>query len=429
MNFVTTNDTKIERTPTSQIPLLLGTVLIVYVGQMTLNPIIGPLSRELAMPEWQLGVTISAAACMVVATSGFWGRRAQSRGFKLVLMMALALAVVTMILFSGLAALGMQGILTGTLLFLLFVLLRGVGFGTAIAAVPPTAQAYIAEFTPEGPARVKGMAGVGAVQGLASILGAIVGALLVGFGLLAPIIVVPALIAIALVIVGIFLRPGASTQLVENPIRVSPFDRRIMPFLVAGFGVFTALGFIQNTVSFIIMDRFQLDKIEGGRLSGIVMLVLGIGTVIAQAVIVPVSKWAPPMLLRAGTIVGTLGFAAMLPNADLWVMFVASLLIGLGIGIAMPGYTSGPTMLVKRDEQGGLAGLIGATNGLTYVLAPTLSTVFYGWWQPLPIVVSVAVLGIVAVFVLVHPAFHKFQSSVEATAAAEADADADAEEF
>ena len=50
--------------------------------------------------------------------------------------------------------------------------------------MPPTAQAYIAEFTPEGPARVKGMAGVGAVQGIASILGAIVGGALAGFGLL-----------------------------------------------------------------------------------------------------------------------------------------------------------------------------------------------------------------------------------------------------
>ena len=417
---MTTNEAEPQGMSKSQIPLLLGTVLIVYVGQMTLSPIIAPLSRRLDMPEWQLGVTISAAAVMVVLTSGFWGRRAQSKGFKPVLLAALALGIVTMILFSGLAAAGMQGLLTGTVLFLLFVLLRGIGFGTAIAAVPPTAQAYIAEFTPEGPARVKGMAGIGAVQGIASILGAIVGGALAGFGLLTPIVVVPVLIGIAMLLVLACLHGGAGSRLVESPIRVSPMDKRVLPFLVAGFGTFTALGFIQNTASFIIMDRFHLDEVAGGQLSGVVMLAIGVGMIIAQAVVVPVTKWAPPMLLRVGAVVGTVGFVVMLPEAELWVMFVSALLIGLGIGIAMPGYTSGPTMLVEHDEQGGLAGVIGATNGLTYVLAPTLSTLFYGWWRPLPVSVSIVTLGIVAVFVLAHPAFRNFRPNSETAVKEEA---------
>ena len=190
----------------------------------------------------------------------------------------------------------------------------------------------------------------------------------------------------------------------------------VLACLVVGFGTFTALGFIQNTASFIIMDRFHLDEVAGGQLSGVVMLAIGVGMIIAQAVVVPVTQWAPPMLLRVGAVVGTIGFVVMLPEAELWVMFVSALLIGLGIGIAIPGYTSGPTMLVERDEQGGLAGLIGATNGLTYVLAPTLSTLFYGWWRPLPVIVSIVALGIVAVFVLVHPAFRDFRSNAETAA-------------
>lgn len=397
-----------------QIPLLLGTVFIVYVGQMTLQPIIAPLSRQVGLADWQLGVIISVAAFMVVITSQVWGRRAQSWGFKPVLIAALVLAIVTMCLFAGVAATAMQQLVGGVLLFLLFVLFRGIGFGIAIAAVPPTAQAYIAEFTPEGEARVKGMAGVGAVQGIASILGAIFGGALAGFGLLTPILVVPVLIGIALLLVSICLRPGARNQLVESPARVSPFDHRVMPFLVVGFGLFTALGFVQNTASFIVMDRFHLDSVAGGQITGLVMLMIGIGMIVAQTVIIPLTKWAPPMLLRVGSIIGTLGFLVMLSEAELWVMFVAALLIGLGIGIAMPGYTSGPTMLVSHDEQGGLAGLIGATNGLTYVLAPTLSTLFYGVWKPLPIIVSIVVLACVVVFVLVHSAFRDFRVGQEA---------------
>jgi hypothetical protein len=41
----------------------------------------------------------------------------------------------------------MSGALTGTVLFALFFLLRGIGFGATISAVPTTAQAYIADGT------------------------------------------------------------------------------------------------------------------------------------------------------------------------------------------------------------------------------------------------------------------------------------------
>ncbi|MFT4216508.1 MAG: hypothetical protein QM619_04895 [Micropruina sp.] len=124
-----------------QIGLLLSSVFLAYLGQMTLNPIIAPLSREVGLAEWQIVVTIGAAAAMLVITSQFWGRRSQSWGRKPVLVAAFALATTTMTAFALVAWLGMAGLLTGTGLFALFVLLRGIGFGSAIAAVPPTAQA------------------------------------------------------------------------------------------------------------------------------------------------------------------------------------------------------------------------------------------------------------------------------------------------
>lgn len=148
----------VDATPRSQVPLLLGAVFLAYLAQMTLNPIIAPLSREVGLAEWQIGVTISVAAVMIVLTSQFWGRRSQSWGRKPVLVFAFTLAVLTMALFALTAYWGMNGLLSGTTLFLLFVLLRGIGFGAALAAVPPTAQAYIADVTVDEKARVKGMA-------------------------------------------------------------------------------------------------------------------------------------------------------------------------------------------------------------------------------------------------------------------------------
>lgn len=391
--------------PRPQIPLLLAAVLLIYLGQMTLNPIIAPLSREVGLAEWQIGVTISVAAVMVVLSSQFWGRRSQSWGRKPVLMAALALAILAMTGFAIVAALGMRALLPTTVLFALFVLLRGVGFGSALAAVAPTAQAYIADVTHDEATRTKGMAGVGAVQGVSMIGGAVVGGALAGFGLLSPIVVVPVLLAIALALVAARLRREPRHELIPDPARVKPTDTRVWPFLLTGFGMFTALGFMQVLMGFVVQDRLDLTPELTGVVTGGSLLAAGVGMVVAQSIIVPRSGWTPATLLKIGTIIATLGYALLIPNLGPWALIISILLIGLGLGIAMPGYTAGPTLLMHREEQGGLAGLIGATNGLTFVIAPTASTALYGVWQPLPIIIGAVIMGLVAVFVLLHPRF------------------------
>ena len=400
-----------EPAPRAQVPLLLGAVLLIYLGQMTLNPIIAPLSREVGLAEWQIGATISTAAVMVVLTSQFWGRRSQSWGRKPVLVAAFALGAATMILFALLAWLGMTGAITGAALFLLFVLLRGVGFGAAIAAVPPTAQAYIADVTPDEAARVKGMAGIGAVQGIAMVGGSVVGGLLSAFGLLTPLFAVPVLLLAGLSLIVFRLRREPRHELIEAPARVNPFDARVWPFLLAGFGMFTALGFIQVITGFIVQDRLGLDAEATGLVTGGALLAAGIGMILAQSVIVPRSGWTPPTLLRAGGAVALGGFLLLIPDAGPAPLFAAILLIGLGLGVAMPGYTAGPTLLVGREEQGGLAGLIGATTGLTFVIAPTAGTALYGLWAPLPVIAGAAIMAVVVAFVLLHPRFRPLRTS------------------
>lgn len=397
----------IDAAPRSQVPLLLGAVFLAYLAQMTLNPIIAPLSREVGLAEWQVGVTISVAAVMIVLTSQFWGRRSQSWGRKPVLVLAFTLAVVTMSLFALTAFWGMNGMIGGTVLFLMFVLLRGIGFGVALAAVPPTAQAYIADVTPDEQARVKGMAGVGAVQGIAMIAGSVVGGVLSAFGLITPLIVVPFLLLAGLGIVAFRLRRETRTELIEKPARVRPFDTRVWPFLAAGFGMFTALGFIQVITGFIVQDRLGLAAAQTGLVTGGALLAAGVGMVTAQAVIVPRSGWTPPTLLRVGGLTALVGFGLLIVDLGAVALFTAILIIGLGLGTAMPGYTAGPTLLVRRDEQGGLAGLIGATTGLTFVVAPTLGTTLYGVWPTLPIIIGAVIMALVTVFVWAHPRFRQ----------------------
>ena len=396
----------------SQVGIILATVFLAYLGQTTLNPVIAPLSREVGLDEWQIGFTISVAAVMVVLTSQVWGRRSQSWGRKPVLIAALAICMAAMVLFAVVATLGVRGVLGRTPLFVLFVLTRGLLFGTALAAILPTAQAYVADVTSSEEERVRGMAGVGASQGIASIAGALVGGLLAGISIMVSVDMVPVILLGGLLVVVLVLRREERTELVAEPARVRPADPRVWPFLVAGFGMFTALGLIQVVTGFLVQDRLALEANATGLVTGGALLAAGIGMVLAQSVIVPRSKWAPATLLRVGTALGAVGFALLAIDGGAALLFVAVTVIGAGVGIAMPGYTAGPTLLMSREEQGGLAGLIGATNGLTYVVSPTAGTAMYGRSPILPIAVGGAILAAVFVFVLVHRGFRRAPRAV-----------------
>lgn len=388
-----------------QLGLVVFAVFVVYLGQMALNPIIAPLAREVGLAEWQVGVMISCAALCIVVSSQLWGRLSQSWGRKPVLVSALATATGAMVIFAVLARLGMEGVLSGAVLFALFVAARGVLFGLAMAAVPPTAQAYIADVTVTEESRVKGMAGVGAAQGLAMVGGAAAGGVLAGFGLMVPLLFVPAVLLIGLMAVVLLLRRESRHELIAKPVRVRPSDSRVWPFLLAGFGMFTALGFVQVIAGFIIQDRFGLDGPTTAIITGASLCAAGVGLVVAQALIVPRGAWSARTLLRIGSVVALGGFALLIPVWGIALVVAAMFLVGLGLGIAMPGYTAGPSLLVSPEEQGGLAGLIGANNALTFVLAPTAATALYSWWAPAPLIASAVIMAVVACFLFAHPRF------------------------
>lgn len=389
--------------PRSQIGAVTWVVLLVYMGQMTLNPVIAPLARQVGLAEWQIGLTISTAAAMVVATSQFWGRRAQARGAKPVLLAATATAMAAMVGFVATAWVGMMGLLGSAAVFALFVVLRGIAFGGAIAAVPTTAQTYAARVTTTEPDRIRAMAGIGAAQGISMILGAVLGGLLAGISLLVSLVAVPLLLALGFAVAARLRPEPAAEERLQAPPRVSPADPRVWPFLLAGFGMFTSLGFIQVITGFLVQDRFGLGAEATGLATGGALLAAGVGMVVAQAVIVPKSGWPPVALLRVGSTTAAIGFLVLLPDFGPVPFAVALLLIGLGIGVASPGYTAGPSLRVDPEEQGGLAGLIGMNNGLTFVLAPSLSTLAYGASPTLPVAIGAAIMVAVVAFVTLHP--------------------------
>ena len=79
-------------------------------------------------------------------------------------------------------------------------------------------------------------------------------------------------------------------------------------------------------------------------------------------------------------------------------MTVGFALASLGFGFTRPGFTAGASLAVPMAEQGAVAGVITAANGISYVLAPTLGISLYGLDHKLPFALFAMVLIGLALF-------------------------------
>ncbi len=83
-------------------------------------------------------------------------------------------------------------------------------------------------------------------------------------------------------------------------------------------------------------------------------------------------------------------------------MMTGVLVSGIGHSLCIPGYSASPTLLVRRDEQGGVAGLMGTTTALTGICGPLLATTLYQVAPIAPYLFGVVELGLLLGFVLWH---------------------------
>lgn len=413
---------------------LLAIVLFTYVAQNMLNVSIAPLSRALGLAEWVVGLAVSAAALFVTALSQFWGRRSVAWGRRRVLLISLCLALVAGSLFSLSVALRAAGVLGAAAASAVIVLARGPFFGSAVAAIPPTGQALIAELTPDEASRVRGMAAFSGSVQLSIMIGSVVSSALAAWWIFAPVHATPWFVLIALLIAwrrvprdgssgsatpaegvgavapvpspaGSEAADGAAPVPLRPalPPRVSWLDRRILPWTAAGIGMFFTAGVVQITVGFLVQDRLGLDAQRAVSVTGVMLLANAAGAMSTQLLVVPRLTWPPRRLMRVGTTVGLVALVVLAASPGLALMAAATFVLGVASGLTGPGFTAGGSLAVTPAEQGGVAGVLNATGSLTWVFAPVTATALYGWRPLAPFVLALAVLAVSATVAWTHP--------------------------
>jgi MFS family permease len=170
--------------------------------------------------------------------------------------------------------------------------------------------------------------------------------------------------------------------------------------VLASAGVFLAMALVQGSVGFLAQDRYDLAAGPATALTGALLLAAGLGSLVAQGVLVPRLRWRPWRLVRWGGAVVVAAVAVYAVPVPRPVLLAVALVFGVGVGAAAAGCTAAASTAVGAAEQGEVAGLVNAVNALTFVVGPALAAASYGWH---PVVPAALALAAGSAAVLVRP--------------------------
>ena len=97
--------------------------------------------------------------------------------------------------------------------------------------------------------------------------------------------------------------------------------------------------------------------------------------------------------------IGAVGLGIIVVADDLYGLVLGFGIASLGFGFTRPGFTAGSSLAVSLAEQGSVAGVITAANGISFVAAPAIGMLLYGLDTRLPFALAAALLVLLAFWV------------------------------
>ncbi|WHP16385.1 MFS transporter [Cellulomonas sp. ES6] len=184
--------------------------------------------------------------------------------------------------------------------------------------------------------------------------------------------------------------PGASSSRGAAALRGGLAHPAVRAAVAASAGVFLAMALVQGSIGFLVQDRYGLAASRATALTGTLLLVAGLGSMLSQGLLVPRLGWRPWRLVRAGGAVLVVALGVYVVPLPVPALVAVALVFGAGVGAAAAGCTSAASTAVGAREQGDVAGQVNAANALTFVVGPTLAAAAHGRHPALPAALALA---------------------------------------
>jgi len=380
--------------------LLFFALMAIGAGNtMLLAAVLPQLTREMAMPDWMAGAVFSLSALLWSITSPFWGKASNTWGRRRVAAIGLGGYALSMFLIWLTGSLALAGILTNIVaVFVCLALARSL-FGLIGSAANPAAQAYVADRTSKAE-RQSEIAFLSSGFSVGTVIGpAFAAALAATAGILAPALFTAMLAGLMAAL--IWLRLPETRAPVADAVRIEAEAagkdlwraEKVMPFLIYAVALSLVTGVLTQVFVFAVMDKLDVTGREAAAFTGPAFTVGAVAVLLAQLVLIPRLHLRNKTLMWVGCIPLLTGAVLMIFANNYAALILSQFMIGLGQGLARPGFSSGASLAVPPQLQGNVAGLVISANGMGYIVTPLFGLFVYEYVNPdLPFVLCALML-------------------------------------
>jgi len=397
--------------------LLYAAMLVAASGNTALQSVMPAIGREIGISDFWVAVAYTWSAVLWVVLAPFWAEKSDHHGRKALTLLGLGGFIASSFLCGMVLHFGLEGAIGGGVTFLLFGIFRAI-YGALGSATPSATQAYLAAKTRRS-GRVAALSALSSSFGLGTIIGPAVAPLFVlpFVGLAGPLFAFSLIAIIVFTSILLWLpndrygrrigrgaamsypsgasQPtGASILAATSPRRkrLSWRDPRIRRWILAGVAAGHAQAATLTCIGFFVIDRLGLEPHGSEAPIAIVMMAGASATLAAQWGLIPRLALKPRSLIVSGSLIAAAGLAGAMAATDLYGITLSFALASLGFGFTRPGFTGGASLAVPLVEQGGVAGVITAANGISWVAAPAGGMALYLVNPNLPFAISAALL-------------------------------------
>ena len=363
-------------------------VLVMSVGQSAVYAFLPPLGREVSLNELQIATLMALPSLIYAVASPWWGGVSYRIGRKPVILICCFAYTIGALIFAGVFMAAVSGAITGLLMYGIILVVRTV-HTAVMSGGSPVAFAYGADCSSREQ-RTRTMAQLATAGGLGAIIGPAMGGLLASINLLYPLVIAALLTAIA-GLWCVFRLPDlgiVKNSKNKSSVSIGYLDKRIVYFVAIAIGMHIGFSSLQQTLAFLIQDRFHLSGTETAQTAGIAFMVSAICSFLAKLFIVQRVPLKPLQFI-------TIGFFALLIAAviiawfrNLSELYTAMAIIGAGLGIIAPSISAAVSLKVNSDEQGAAAGLMGGCTAIGFVIGPLIAGAIYPFGSAYPAIFS-----------------------------------------
>lgn len=243
------------------------------------------------------------------------------------------------------------------------------------------------------------MAIISAANGLGLIFGPAIAGIFSLVGLLWPLYFGIVITAVALFFT-LFLMPATKPIIQRGEMKVSPLQPGLRIYLFVALVTMIGLFTIQVIGGFYLQDQLGLPSDQLAVTVSFGLMFTGLAVLIAQIIQSKWLKWEPRPMVLIGSLILVASMVTFLLTKQLPFYYLAFFVFGLGSGFMMTGFMTGASLSVSNEQQGGVAGLVTAMQGVSAIIAPILSTSLYHANKHIPMGLIVLLATLLSLFML-----------------------------